>query len=61
MKIVFQIRDALDRRTAEQQNAADALLENEWRRRVARNPKERARLIREEMEARPACLKAQAS
>lgn len=59
-RIPFAIRDALDRRNAEQQQRADQLLEANWRARVAMNPKERARLAREAAEAMPGLLKKQA-
>jgi hypothetical protein len=62
MRITFNVRGFLDRRSGslDLQKHADALLEKQWRQRVARNIKERARLDREERRNRPAMLLRQA-
>jgi len=49
MKILFNVKSYLDRRSEQLHARHDALVEQEWRRRVAHNPKERRRLDRERL------------
>lgn len=47
MNIKFNCVGYIDRRSADLCQRHDELVEQEWRRRVAQNPKERARLARQ--------------
>lgn len=58
--ITFNVRGYLDRRSVQLHQRADVLVEKTWRDRVARNPKERARLEREKQSAMPSILRRQA-
>lgn len=50
-RIRFRCVGFVDRRSQQLRDDADKLLELEWRRRVAANPKEQARLAREKRPA----------
>jgi hypothetical protein len=47
MRIRFNVRHYIDRRTPALYEQHDAVIEKRWRDRVAKNPKEKARLERE--------------
>lgn len=59
-RVTFCLRDTLDRRNLEQLASYEDIERKRYALRVARNPKERARLARLESETLPALLRRQA-